>query len=62
MKEKINYIDYSKGIAILFVIFGHVYSGNNIATTWIYSFHMPLFFLFLVIFLIQTPPIQKKHF
>ena len=45
MKEKINYIDYSKGIAILFVIFGHVYSGNNIATTWIYSFHMPLFFI-----------------
>ena len=45
MKTKINYIDYSKGIAILFVIFGHVYSGNNIATTWIYSFHMPLFFI-----------------
>ncbi len=45
MKEKINYIDYSKGIAILFVIFGHVYSGNNIATTWIYSFHIPLFFI-----------------
>ena len=45
MKEKINYIYYSKGIAILFVIFGHVYSGNNIATTWIYSFHIPLFFI-----------------
>ena len=45
MKTKINYIDYSKGIAILFVIFGHVYWGNNIVTTWIYSFHMPLFFI-----------------
>lgn len=45
MRERINYIYYTKGIAILFVIFGHVYSGNNIATTWIYSFHMPLFFI-----------------
>ena len=45
MKEKINYIDYSKGIAIFFVIFGHVYCGNNIITTWICSFHVPLFFI-----------------
>ena len=45
MKEKINYIDYSKGIAIFFVIFGHVYCGHNIITTWICSFHVPLFFI-----------------
>lgn len=45
MRERINYIDYTKGIAILFVIFGHVYCGNNVATNWIYSFHIPLFFI-----------------
>ena len=45
MRERINYIDYTKGIAILFVIFGHVYCGHNVATNWIYSFHIPLFFI-----------------
>lgn len=43
-KERIIWIDYAKAIAMLFVIFGHVDSGNYL-TNWIYSFHMPLFFL-----------------
>ena len=30
MRERINYIDYTKGIAILFVVFGHIYCENNI--------------------------------
>ena len=43
-KERIIWIDYAKAIAMFFVIFGHVDSGNYL-TNWIYSFHMPLFFL-----------------
>lgn len=33
-----------KQLRCFFVIFGHVDSGNYL-TNWIYSFHMPLFFL-----------------
>lgn len=55
MKERIIEIDILKGIGILLVILGHcipdfpvdlrsdVFAGN--LETWIYRFHMPLFFL-----------------
>ena len=43
-KKRILWIDYAKAFAMFFVIFGHVNSGNYL-TNWIYSFHMPLFFL-----------------
>ena len=42
--ERINWIDCIKGIGIYFVILGHIYKCNNIGM-WIYSFHMPLFFI-----------------
>ena len=47
MERKQN-VDIAKGIAILFVIIGHCYSGDNISNgifKIIYSFHMPLFFI-----------------
>lgn len=47
--EKIrnNYIDFLKGIGIILVILGH---HKNILTNWIYSFHMPLFFILSGVF------------
>ena len=42
--DRINWIDCIKGIGIYFVILGHIYKCNNIGM-WIYSFHMPLFFI-----------------
>lgn len=53
MKERIVYIDRLKGFAILLVVIGHVvqflYCPNkfdtNIVFRFIYSFHMPLFFI-----------------
>lgn len=41
--ERIDWVDILKGIGIIFVVIGHVYS-NNVIFNWIYSFHMPLFF------------------
>ena len=41
---RIKYLDYTKGIAILFIIIGHIYLEGNFIT-WIYSFHVPLFFI-----------------
>ena len=46
-KERIIWIDYAKAIAMFFVIFGHVDSGNYL-TNWIYYFCMPLFSLLYV--------------
>lgn len=47
--EKIrnNYVDFLKGVGIFLVILGH---HKNIITNWIYSFHMPLFFMLSGIF------------
>jgi fucose 4-O-acetylase-like acetyltransferase len=50
MKERLTYIDQMRGIAILLVIMGHLiqFNGlglNNAVFEFIYSFHMPLFFI-----------------
>lgn len=45
--ERNSYIDFLKGIGIFLVILGH---HKNIITDWIYSFHMPLFFMLAGIF------------
>lgn len=45
--NRIAWIDNAKGIGILCVLFGHLAlnEGSNLRLfTWIYSFHMPLFF------------------
>ena len=50
-RKRINELDLFKGIAIILVVVGHVISRNwegvldkHPVYTWIYSFHMPLFF------------------
>ena len=40
-----KYIDIAKGIAIILVIMGHCEYTNETLLVWIYSFHMPLFFM-----------------
>lgn len=51
MKQRIPELDLFKGIAILLVVCGHIVLKNwpnaldtHPVYTWIYSFHMPLFF------------------
>lgn len=39
--QRMNYVDISKGIGIIFVILGHNISNPE----YIYSFHMPMFFI-----------------
>ncbi len=41
--KRLNYIDVAKGIGMLLVVIGHC--SNTIANQYIYSFHMPLFFI-----------------
>ena len=40
-----TYIDYMRAFAILLVIAGHANAFNDPVKNWIYSFHMPLFFI-----------------
>lgn len=49
MIQRLEYIDFCRGIAILLVVIGHLIQFNGIVTSnpvfeFIYSFHMPLFF------------------
>ncbi len=45
-KQRIHYIDIAKGIAIILVIIGHTskFAPTNLVW-WLYTFHMPLFFI-----------------
>ena len=45
MKERIEYIDIAKGFGILLVIAGHLFAYRGPISRWIFSFHMPLFFI-----------------
>lgn len=45
MKKRISYLDYVKGLLIIFVVLGHVMPEDNIIHSWIYSWHMPAFFI-----------------
>ena len=42
--KRYAWIDCMKGIGILLVVLGHIYKDNYMGQ-WIYSFHMPLFFI-----------------
>lgn len=44
-KERVTYVDFAKGVTILFVIIGHMSQISIILKYFIFSFHMPMFFL-----------------
>lgn len=44
-KERIQWFDYCKGILIIFVVLGHVMPEQDTFHSWIYSWHMPAFFV-----------------
>jgi len=56
--QEMEWVNILKGLGIILVVVGHVFSG--IAINYIYIFHMPLFF-FLAGFLMKIKP-RKKYF
>lgn len=42
--RRLSYLDQAKGFAILLMVFAHTMPGETICT-WIFAFHMPLFFI-----------------
>lgn len=53
MNQRLIYLDILKGIGILWVIIGHIFILPNNIRIYLYSFHMPLFFSYQVIYLIK---------
>lgn len=43
--KRMEYVDVAKGIGIVSMLVGHHIQGAELLVKWIYSFHMPLFFL-----------------
>lgn len=43
--NRLQYIDYVKGLTILVLLFSHSYGGEGKLQTWIFSWHMPIFFV-----------------
>lgn len=43
--KRIDWIDYAKGLGIILMVMGHYQYLNSDINKWIFSFHMPLFFL-----------------
>ncbi len=48
--KRIDFIDVAKGIGIILVVLGHLNSAEQPIRNFIYSFHMPLFFILSGIF------------
>jgi len=64
MGERLKYIDYAKGLGIIFIVIGHILTDVKWLIDWVYSFHVPLFFLITGIILgkgngEKTPFIKK---
>lgn len=57
--KRITYIDMTKGIGILLVVFGHSSFPSPEINQWISSFHMPLFFLLSGMLLSHTGAHEK---
>lgn len=45
MREHDYSLDIARGIACVLVVVGHISSAPSLIHTWIYSFHIPLFFI-----------------
>lgn len=58
MKAHIDYIDSAKGLLMILVIFGHIF-GDTFLCSWIYTFHMPAFFIISGILLNYSSMLKK---
>ena len=63
MKERIAYVDAAKASAIILMVIGHCYWKHGIpyVDSWIYSFHMPLFFIISGMFIKDLSLSQGLH-
>ncbi len=60
-KERIIWLDYAKAIGIFCVVLGHI-TGNYELKSFIYSFHIPLFFFISGVFFSPNRYLNYKSF
>lgn len=63
-KNRIKWVDLAKGLGIILVIIGHCVYLGHFVHNWIFSFHMPLFFILSGLFFKKDDPvhlIRKKY-
>lgn len=56
---RISYIDNAKGILILCIILGHIYTGGGGIHELIYVFHVPAFFIISGILFNYSKTLEK---
>lgn len=44
-RHRLVWVDLAKAVAIIAMILGHEIGEDNSLHVWIYSFHMPIFFI-----------------
>lgn len=44
-KERLEYLDLVKGFSIILIVLGHIYRRGGLVSKYIYSFHVPIFFI-----------------
>lgn len=58
MRQRIEWLDVMKGIAIILVVLGHMYNSMNLfshpVNLWLHLFHMPFFFILSGFLAIKT--------
>ena len=59
LTRRVSWIDICRGIAIIFVLYGHIFT-NDRQRYLIYAFHMPLFFF--ISGLVFKPTVEKSMF
>ena len=57
MKERVRYFDIAKGVAIFCIIAGHM--RNTIINNFVFTFHVPIFFLISGYFLKSNRPFKE---
>lgn len=60
MTKRLDYIDRAKGALIILVVIGHIWQAGCIHN-WIYSFHMPAFFMISGMLMCHTRSYEKKY-
>jgi len=58
--KRLNYIDSAKGLGILLIVLGHIWTQScSGIVVWLYSFHVPMFFMLSGMMLRYTGKMQK---
>ena len=59
--KRLNYVDAAKGLGILLMVLGHIWTDACAEiVVWLYSFHVPMFFVLSGMMLKYTRKLEKS--